>query len=407
LFLLISVAVRALYVYFFHNCFSFDLKCWDQVGDILMSGGNPYHLTSFLSWSPFWMQLIFLFKKISLALHVPFNDIVRIFLIGAECLLALLLYISVIRYVKSSNPVKLLVFGIALNPISIFEVCQHCNFDVLVGFWILLAIYMLLRFQEQTEPRFWLCACFALGMGILTKTVPICLSPLLLLSVRKLKLQERLLGVAFLLGPSVLGLCILYVLGPQDIQAKVLGYRSVPGFGFTGLFMYFGLTRLLAAWRLIFEAIYGIGWLWVGVWLWSKEKLNPEKIVLLAIVLLMAIPAFGPGYGPQYIYWYLPLLILEYGFGNKNARIFLLVLYIIAAATYTVEYAFNFNTLGAFFLEIFQTSKLLSFGLWISTQTHDTFVYLPLWICYLITVVFFGLKIIRAERPDLNPQKAS
>jgi len=92
------------------------------------------------------MQLIYLFKELSLSLHLPFDDIVRAFLIVTESGMALLLYATIIRYVKSANALRLLIFGIALNPICIFQVCQHCNFDVLVSFWILLAVYMLLRF---------------------------------------------------------------------------------------------------------------------------------------------------------------------------------------------------------------------------------------------------------------------
>jgi hypothetical protein len=322
--------------------------------------------------------------------------VVRAFLIAVESAMALLLYATIIRYVKSANATKLLIFGIALNPLSIFQVCQHCNFDVLTGFWILLAVYMLLRFQENDEPAFWLWACLALGMGTLAETVPLCLAPLLLLSIRKLKLTELFLGAVFLLGPAILGLSVLYVLNPQAIQTNVLGYRSQQGiFGFTGLFKYLGLTHLLAMWTRVFEVIYGGAWVGLGIWLGSKEKLNRQKVVLIAAVLLAAIPAIGPGYGLQYIYWLLPLLVLTYGMEDRKGKIFLLIFYAVAVAIYTVEYAFNFNTFGAFLLEIVQTEKLLRFGLWISTNTHEMFLCLPLWALYLISTILFGMKVFR------------
>ena len=394
LFLTISLAARGLYIFLFHNCSSFDLKAWDDVGDILMAGENPYHLTTFISWPPFWMQVIFIAKKISLTLHVPFIDVIRVVLITAESAMALVLYIAGIRYAKSANILKLLIFGIALNPISIFLVCQHCNFDVFLGFWILLAVYMVLRFQEQYESQFWLCACFALGMGVLTKTVPLCLAPLLLLSMRKLKFLERLLGAVFLLFPVIIGLSVVYALGPNDIQTKVLGYRSVVGcFGFTGLFRYFGMTYLSLGWSAIFEVIYGIAWVCAGFWLWSRENLAPKTIVMVAVVLLIGIPAIGPGYCPQYAHWFLPLLVLLYGMEDKNGRVFLLVFYAIATVIYTVEYAFNFNTFGAFFLEIIQTRDLVQFGLWISTPTHQMFLFLPLWLFFIVATFYFGLRI--------------
>jgi hypothetical protein len=349
------------------------------------------------------MQLIFLFKKISLATHLPFNDVVRGFLILVESALALLLYATIIRFAESKNAARLLILGIAINPISIFQVCQHCNFDVLVGFWVLLAVYMLLRFQEQHESRFWLFACFALGMGALTKTVPLSLAPLLLLSIRKLKLTEQMLGAILLLVPIMLGLSIVYVLGPTDIKTKVFGYRSDPGsFGLTGLFNYFGANRLMDFWPCIFEIIYGVGWLSLTAWLLLKDTLEKRQVVLIAAVVLLAIPALGPGYGLQYIYWFLPLLVLMYGLVERRIKIFLLVLYGVAVVTYTIEYGLNFKTYGAFFLDIVQTEKLLKIGLQLSSKTSAAFFCLPLWILYSTFVVYICANIGREIVHDLK-----
>jgi len=241
-----------------------------------------------------------------------------------------------------------------------------------------------------------LAACFALGMGTLSKTVPLCLAPLLLLSVRKLKLTEQALGMALLLVPVILGLSILYVLGPEDIKTKVLNYRSTPGFGFTGLFAYFGSAGLLAIWPRIFEIIYGIGWIGAGAWLLLEERFNPQQTVSLATVVLLAIPALGPGYGLQYIYWFLPLLVLMYGLEGRNVRIFLLIFYGVTVAIYTIEYAFDFYTHGAFTLEISRTERLIKFIEFISAKNTQFYLLLPLWLLYLISVFFFGAKIARS-----------
>jgi hypothetical protein len=348
------------------------------------------------------MQIIYLCKKASSFLNIPFIDAVRAFLIAVESVTAALLSSALLRYAPSSSVNRLLILGIALNPVSIFQVCQHCNFDVLVGFWILLAVYMLLRYQEKFEPGFWLFACFALGMGVLTKTIPLCLTPLLLLSIRKLKRMEILIGMFFLFFPVILALSVVYVMDPQNISAKVLGYRSGGyAFGFSGLFASFGLTRWLSLWPFIFEVIYGAVWIAIGIWLWRKETLTPEKVVLLATLLLMAIPALGPGYGLQYVYWFLPLLVLAYGFGDKSIRLFTLLFYAVTTIIYTIEYAFDYNTFGAFFLEIIQTEKLVKFGLWIATAPHQTFLTLPLWVMYLASLAVLGIKI--AKNPAAPP----
>ncbi len=389
LFLVISLSVRGMYVFLFSNCFSQDLVGWNKVSNALWAGENPYHATSFLNWPSFWMQLIFLFKKISLLTHLSFNTVVRGFLVLTESATALLLYSALNRFTATHSTLKLLIFGIALNPILIFQVCQHCNFDMLVGFWILLAVYMLLRFQERHEPGFWLFACFALGMGALTKTVPLCLMPLLLLSLRKINLTERFLGMALLLGPMTLALSIIYVLTPADIENKVLGYRGTPGgFGFTGLFRLFGAEHLVAIWPRVFEMVYGAGWVSLGGWLLSKDTLEKRKIVLIAANLLMAVIVLGSGKGLQYICWFLPLLVLLYGLAERNARVFLVVLYGIAAFSYTIEYAFSYNIYGSFLLggmfplDFAQTDALLKLGLKLTTSDWETVLLLPLWIVY-------------------------
>ena len=389
--LAISLTVRGVYLVLFADCFSFDLASWNQVADVLQAGGNPYHQTNFLNWPPLWMQLLFLFKKISLGLHVPFSAVVRVFLIGAESALSLLLYVLLARLVQPAAAGRWLLAGIALNPVAIFQVCQHCNFDVLVGFWVLLAVGLLLRYHERYEARFWLLACLALGTGILTKTVPLCLAPLLLPGWRKLHRTELLLGAFLLLGPVLLGLSIVYVLGPEDIQNKVLGYRSTPGSsGFTGLFTSLGAARLAAAWPLVFTILYGLGWLALTVWLAGRNALAPRRLVTIAAVLLVAIPALGPGSGLQYVYWFLPLLILLYGLVDLPARKFLLLLYAVAAVTYTVEYALNFTTYGAFWLDLVQTKFWINWGLVVSSKTGETWVTLPLWLSYCAFVAGFG-----------------
>ena len=386
--LVTSLAVRLFYILPFHYCESFDLLNWNKVGDILLTGGNPYHLTSYLNWPPFWMQLVFLFKKISLATGLPFNLVVQGFLMVVESALLWVLYATVRQYTEFKTPARLLLFGIVINPVSIFQICQHCNFDVVVGFWILLAVYMLLRFQERHESRFWLMACFALGMGALAKTVPLSLTPLLLLSVRKLKRIEQMLGMVLLLGPIILALSIVYVLGPEDIEKNVFGYRSAPGcFGLTGLLAYWGAARLLAIYTCGFEIIYGIGWICLGVWLLLKETLNKKQIISVAVMILVAIPTLGPGYGPQYVYWFLPLLVLMYAVAEPKIRLFLMILYGTGMTTYLVEYALLPGQ-GACLFTIVPPGKLLKIAARLSSDGGQTFLRLPLWILYSVSVAF-------------------
>ena len=402
LFLTVSLVFRGLFLCLFHERISADLRNWDDVADCFRRGENPYQATSVLVWPPVWMQIIFFCDRISQFMHWRFFAVVKGFLILGECALAGLLCATIVRFTKSKDVAKTIIIGMAINPICIYQVCLHGNFDVLVGFWILLAVHMLLRFQENQEPQFWLLACFALGMGAVTKTVPLSLAPLLLLSARKLKPSELGLGAALLLGPILLGLSILYVLTPADIATKVLGYRSSPvQFGFSGLLGIFGAHGLRAVWTVVFEILYGGGWILSGIWLLTRETLDRRRIISLAALLLLAVVAFGPGGGLHYVYWFLPLLLLQYELEGRKTRLFLLVLYAVAAASYTLEYALS-DAYGSFLLDLTQNESLLKWARAITTGTDETMVMLPLWVLYCFYVIHAGAVIGREMSSDLR-----
>ena len=117
----------------------------------------------------------------------------------------------------------------------------------------------------------------------------------------------------------------------------------------------------------------------------------------------MAIPALGPGSGLQYVYWFLPLLILLYGLVDLPARRFLLLLYAVAAVTYTVEYGLNFTTYGAFWLDLVETKFWIHLGLAVSSKAGETWVTLPLWLLYCAFVAGFGRTIGRELLRDFLP----
>lgn len=399
---LVSFLARGLYIFLFPRCFSVDVRSWNTVADGLMVGHNPYG-TGLLNYAPCWIQLLFLFKKISLAWHIPFTLELRLFLIAVETLTAMLLYVVLTRFAPAAQPRGLLLAGIALNPISILQVCLHCHFDVLVGFWILLAIYLLLRFHAGAGPAYWLAACLALGAGAATKTVPLCLGPVLASSARDLRRMEQCLGAILFLLPITFSLSIVYVLAPEDVEKNVLGYRSVSGgFGFTGLFHLLGLNGLLNVWSVVFEVVYGSLWAVLGVCFWRGNKLKPRELVICASILLVGIPAMGPGYALNYVYWFIPLLVVLYAMSGRRDRIFLLTGYAVATVFYVISYGFDYIIWGGFFLDILQTKELLDFGRRIHTKTGQMLLGLPLWLYYLAFVGYFSTRIVRKIKQDFK-----
>ena len=98
------------------------------------------------------MQLIFCLSKVAAVLGVPFFRMLQIFLILVESGVIILLFKLIQEVAPTAHVRKIVIIGLALNPIAILLVCQHCNFDVIVALsyricivtrvWILSFVYL-------------------------------------------------------------------------------------------------------------------------------------------------------------------------------------------------------------------------------------------------------------------------
>src|SRR5690606_25425406 len=105
-----------------------------------------------------------------------------------------------------------------------------------VGLWVLLSAWMLIEWAREGKADAWLMACFFIGMGILAKTVPAILTPLLLIGFRQLSLRSKIFGAILLAAPFAIGMGVLFSLEPHGVMKNVIGYRSLGGwYGFTGV----------------------------------------------------------------------------------------------------------------------------------------------------------------------------
>src|SRR5262249_46362402 len=111
-----------------------------------------------------------------------------------------------------------------------------------------------------------------------------------------------------------------------------------------------------------------------------------KQRVLLASITLMTIPLFGPGYGPQYIAWFWPSLVLAYALGSGLLRRTLVLFGAIAAVTYVVQYAFA-ESLGAFLLQLWPAPEFRVAALAMRSNRAMTLVSLPLFLMYGVTFV--------------------
>jgi hypothetical protein len=335
-----SLGARAAFIAVFGNVYSSDVDYWRIVLETLDEGRNPYE-TGLLNWPPLWLVLIVGIDAGAELIGISFLSALRVFLIAVECAVVISLYAVLLASgAERASIRRALLIGIALNPVAILLVCQHGNSDVIVGLFVVLALGSLLAYGRSRDVLLWLAACLFVGLGVLAKTVPFVIAPILAPGARSRTHVGTALGVTLVLGPALLGVSIAAAFGPGEVYRHVIRYRSLPGgFGLAGL-RDLADPGLVSVHSWVFLAAIGALIAWLAYRLSREPPAPPATSFLLAAVLLMLVPVFGPGYGPQYAYWYLPALIGTYVLLDDGWRALLRIAYVVAAVTYIVDYAF-------------------------------------------------------------------
>ena len=400
---------------------SFDEVAWEKQAVLFIGGTNPYMADEFFSWPPFWMQMVFALSKIAIALNVHFFHVLQICLIVAESAVIVQVMRLIQRIAPTANARAIVMIGIALNPAPILLVCQHCNFDVFIGLWVSLAAASLLRYNASGNLIDWLCACMFLGLGILTKTVPLALVPLLAGGFRKATVTGRFLGTSLVFGPTALGMSIIYVLGPAG-GMHVLEYRAKGVyFGFPGLLHGMGLDNFAGCFDCAFY-ILGIGVMVLTCrYLWEHNALGNRETILYIALVFLAIPGLGPGFGSQYYYWFLPFFVISYALYGGLWRKLLIGFAIISAINFIIEYglnpAYGFNFLyllshahNAHELDQWTMTtknsfclRVINWEVWMASSSNQTIERIPLFIAVL-TIIAFGGRILLRNLQDIRKQ---
>ncbi len=358
--------------------YSIDIHIWESVTRVLLSGGNPYATTSLLYYPPLWMQILWVLGKLSIRTHITLAHLIQFFLIGIDVLIVAIAYLFMRALGAGRRAFWLALVGIALNPVSIFMSVEHGNFDSMIGLFALVAAFALVVWNRRGVPSIWLLACLSIGLGILAKTVPLILTPVLLVRWRETDWAARVVGLAVVVGPALLGVSVLYVLSPQPVAGEIFHYRSAAGyFGISGLLNLVGGEQATTRYSQVYPVL-ALAVVVVGAFAIARARvLSEQAIVLGSLLLLMWVPPLGSGYGPQYIGWFLPLAVVLFAMSTGALRISLAIFGAVALLTYTFEYAI-------IPLQDASTRALLS------PQSAQTLFRLPLFAAYL-GVLIVGL----------------
>jgi hypothetical protein len=440
-----SWLARIVFIAAVGDAHSLDVEYWQGALGARAEGKNPYE-TGVLNWPPLWLEIIVVLDYVADGLDLSFLSVLRVYLILVESAIVVTLYLTLVS-IGAARPAvrRALLVGIALNPVMIILVCQHGNSDVNVGLFVTLACSALVAFRRSRDVVLWLVGCLLLGLGVLAKTTPLILAPLLAPGARLASNMGRALGLALFLLPVWAGLSVLLALVPSAIRDHVIGYKTRPGnFGIAGVIQEVTITTaayrlavvlvlsaaalLLWAWSRrggsgsptsryllaltvamlvavvlveMLDAVsidarsrYGtlftlalVGLIvWLGYRLWREPPLAAGPLFLLVAVVFMSVIAFGTGYGAHYAPWFLPALVATYVLLDDAWRKLLLVAYAIAAVTYALEYAF-IDFLGAYAAAALgEPGWVIETGEWLNQPDRWGAMRLPLFVAYLVVI---------------------
>lgn len=382
-----------------------DINHWIDVANALNQDSNPYRTTTYLNWPPFWMQIIHFANQVAGMFGWQLVRVLQAVLVTAEAVAVASAYLLGTRLAPSHNWLRIFVVGVVANPVALLLICQHGNFDVLVGAEVVLAIGALVLFHERgrDDVALWLWACLFVGVGILTKTVPVLLVPLLLIGVRRLDWSQRMLGAVLAGAPVTLGLSIIYVLAPHGTLNNVIHYRSSSGYyGLTGLLSLTDAPAINAAYAASFPYLLLLAFL-VACYKTVRMKTAPGRTIVLAGALfLLALPTLGPGYAPQYAYWYLPLLVLSYPLFEARWRVSLWITFGVVGATYLFEYGM-FASHGQFALHVLRTAEIREKARELTQPGNQTLIRIPLFAAHLWLLAQGGMLLASARKRVVHP----
>lgn len=400
---LLTVGTHLIAIAVLPHAWSYDMKAWLRVAGFMRAGLNPYEHTGHLNWPPLWPTIIFLLDRIATEMQIPLERCIQGFLIAIDVLNVLLVRRIALGYGAASRITTPLLVGLALNPIPILQAVMHCNFDGIVGTWMTLMVAAFWRYVQNGPDRDWLLACFFLGMGVLTKTVPFILLPLALVVLRPPRLSVHLRGVVLAVAPVLIGMVPLMIAHHGSIIDNVIAYRGYAGwYGITGLLPLVGAGHLQHIYAVMAPFAMGAAALAVAWRAHSRGAMDRATILRATLLCLLCITLLGPGYAPQYIGWILPLLVLIFMVGRRSERRLLKAALVIVTLTYLVEYAL-IPSHGAFLTKITDADEVAQWSEVLVMPAAQTLLRLPLFLCQILLSVLLWRNLRASATIDHIP----
>lgn len=383
------------------GAYSVDLYHWYRIYSEFSVGRNPIVTTPYVNHPPLWAAIIYILGKLSTNFEVSLVHSIQALLMLLETAAAWLLFGILVAIHGISIARRILLFGIVLNPISIFLVTQHCQFDLMAIIPILLFLQIMI-FESKGNPKFsWLRACFVLGVGVLAKTFPIILTPILTFGSKSRSYKQTILGFVLVILPATIALMISAYFSYEDTVNKIVMYRSIPGyFGISGILALGRQQELSQFYSIAFVGVLFGGLIALGALLSRLTKLDPDIFLFGVALLFLFVVTLGSGYGVQYLSWVLYPWIIIYPWCSRRLQIAAQRVFKIALLTACFEY-FLYPDLGASLTKMISLEWLNNFSAQFKNPAAQTVSRLPLFIG-MLSVLWLGsrefLKIVKARQ---------
>jgi hypothetical protein len=399
------VVTHTLVTIAFPHVRAYDALAWETAVRALRTGGDPY-APGVLNYPPLWLQVLDGLSRLSDATGISLNTLLRILLGTLEFLTALVIYDIVRRYFPMRQVLTAVLIGLTLNPAVILLQTVHGNYDILVALWTVLFVRSMLDYAKSGDPADWLMSALFVGMGILSKVVPVVLIPLLVPGFIAAKTRTRLLGAILTFGPVLLAGSVLFSLNPEGAKRTAV-YNSIAGyFGVTGILDGIGLHTAsdwyASTFRLILVALL------IGIAVLFARRGVPRGADLLraTVFLMLFVPVWGPGFGAQYLLWIVPPLVLLWPVATSVERRLMTVGWVIVAVTYLVEYAVV-PSQGAYAFSIGDSAWLRSVQHALSTPARVTMWRLPMFVVLAALTVVSAVKVVWWDEGKSAPPERS
>ena len=322
LLLVLGLVIRFVPAYLVYG--SNDVGAWRLVIREFNMGNNPY-LTKKLNWPPLWPTMLLYTGRVQTVYGLPDYFAVKVVPILVDASIAIALYVWFIQGSADPRSAFRRALWYALNPVAIFTCAFHGQFDCLPAFFSLLAVMALERARTTAAA---LQSAFWLNLGIMSRTWPVVLLPILLGHVRPL--SRKLLFIALALVPTVVSLYILYLQAPAAIMDNVIRYQgSNSNWGFDAVSVFLPHHVGVTMRRLMLCVLYA-AWIVLYIVAWRKRlPLTPT-----AILGVLTYYVFSPGIGGQHLEWMVPFAVFA---DFRRMRLYTL----IAGTAIAVVYIFS------------------------------------------------------------------